>query len=140
MGRARTALSRRLRRVAPGRSALGARRSVVRIRAAARPLPPDGGDARCSSAPGRDRRPRPRWRAAAATWDELGRPYPAAFAGWRQAEARLARGDRSSGSGLLLGRCHRTAATLGAVPLRAAIEDLARRARIDLTDGPPAAD
>ena len=72
------------------------------------------------------------WAATAKAWERLGEPYPAAYAHWREAEA------------LLLGRlgreqvepslrtAHRMASELGAVPLRAEIEALARRGRLDL--------
>ena len=33
--------------------------------------------------------------AAAAAWEEIGRPYPAAVARWREAEALVAAGDRA---------------------------------------------
>ena len=75
------------------------------------------------------------WHAAADAWQQLGLGYRAAYAQWRQAEALLASGagaDRSAGP---LRDGHATAVRLGAVPLRAEIEALARRARISLTPG-----
>jgi DNA-binding CsgD family transcriptional regulator len=78
------------------------------------------------------------WAAAAEAWDRLGQPYPAAYCRWRRADALLARGDRSSEPEALVRRAHGVAMALGARPLQSSIEDLARRARIDLTE--PAAD
>jgi DNA-binding CsgD family transcriptional regulator/tetratricopeptide (TPR) repeat protein len=76
------------------------------------------------------------WAAAAAAWERLGQPYRAAYAGFRQAEALLATGDRDTAATVL---AHAAAITgrLGARPLDAEVQALARRARLDLT--PPAA-
>ena len=78
------------------------------------------------------------WRAVAEAWDAFERPYFAAYARWREAEAALAaatgRGSRRPEARRR--RCER----LGARPLRDAIEALARRARISLSapaDGVP---
>jgi DNA-binding CsgD family transcriptional regulator/tetratricopeptide (TPR) repeat protein len=80
-----------------------------------------------------------RWAAAAAAWDQLAQPYPAAYARWRQAEALLSqRGSRAAATAALRG-AHQTTKRLGAAPLRGEVEILARRARIDLAT-PPAAD
>jgi DNA-binding CsgD family transcriptional regulator len=80
-----------------------------------------------------------RWAAAAARWDHLAQPYPAAYARWRQAEALLTqRGARAEATSALR-QAHQTAERLGAAPLRREVEGLARRARIDLIT-PPAAD
>jgi len=71
------------------------------------------------------------WSVAASRWEVLGYRYRAGYARWRQAEALLAtrHGDRGVAATVLS-----TAAGLavGHEPLTAAIEDLARRARIDL--------
>lgn len=76
------------------------------------------------------------WAAASEAWDRLGQPYPAAYCRWREAEARLARGDRSASVGDLVRQAHGTAADLGAAPLREAIAGLAGRGRVELgTDG-----
>jgi DNA-binding CsgD family transcriptional regulator len=72
------------------------------------------------------------WERAATEWDALSRPHRAAYARWRQAEALLARpGGRTQAVAVL-----QTAAREAAqhVPLSNAIRDLARRARIELTD------
>jgi DNA-binding CsgD family transcriptional regulator/tetratricopeptide (TPR) repeat protein len=76
------------------------------------------------------------WAAAVAAWERLGRPYRAAYAGFRQAEALLATtGDRDTAATVLR---HAAAITgrLGARPLDAEVRALARRARLDLA--PPA--
>jgi ATP/maltotriose-dependent transcriptional regulator MalT len=78
-----------------------------------------------------------RWRAAAAAWQALGHPYPAAYAQWRQAEALLLRGEPASRAAEPLRAAHATALRLGARPLLGEIAALARRARIPLE--PPAA-
>jgi DNA-binding CsgD family transcriptional regulator len=79
-----------------------------------------------------------RWAAAAASWEALAEPYPAAYARWRQAEALLTQHGARAAATTALQRAHATAERLGAVPLRREVEGLARRARIDLA--PPAAD
>jgi DNA-binding CsgD family transcriptional regulator/tetratricopeptide (TPR) repeat protein len=91
-----------------------------------------------------------RWRAAAAAWDALGRPYPAAYCRWRLAEALLtgsARGAPSQpaepaatpGEPARIAReAHRTAGLLGAALLRRELELLAQRGRLDLVGPPPA--
>ncbi len=72
------------------------------------------------------------WSGAADAWDRLHRPYPAAYARWREAEARLAaRGDRSRAAEALRIALD-TATRLGAEPLRHEITSLAARARLDL--------
>ena len=70
----------------------------------------------------------PSGQRAAAAWDDLGRPHATAYARWRQAEACLARDPGGPDVPELLRAA--TAAAAGAVPLLAAIADLARRARI----------
>jgi DNA-binding CsgD family transcriptional regulator len=75
------------------------------------------------------------WRDVADGWVALDRPYPAAYARWRQA---LAAGDRDEARGPLR-EAYRVAAELRAEPLRAELDRLARRLRVDLTDRPPAA-
>jgi len=75
------------------------------------------------------------WHAAADAWQQLGLCYRAAYAQWRQAEALLACGAGAGRSTGPLRDGHATAVRLSAVPLRAEIEALARRARISLTPG-----
>jgi DNA-binding NarL/FixJ family response regulator len=72
------------------------------------------------------------WRAVAEAWEAFERPYFAAYARWREAEAALAAGDRGAAADALK-RAVAGAESLGARPLRDAIEALARRARISLS-------
>jgi DNA-binding CsgD family transcriptional regulator/tetratricopeptide (TPR) repeat protein len=75
------------------------------------------------------------WETAAVAWLALARPYPAAYARYRRAEAILAsRGPRSEAASDLRA-AHGMATVLGAVPLRGDIEALARQARIELVEG-----
>jgi DNA-binding CsgD family transcriptional regulator len=65
-------------------------------------------------------------------------PYQAAYARWREAEALLASdGDRNEVEALVRD-AHAVADELGARPLRVELETLARRARIELGQEPPA--
>ncbi len=76
------------------------------------------------------------WTAVAAAWEAIGRPYPAAAARFRAASATLRdRGPRSEARSALV-TARATAAALGADPLLAAIDTLARQARIDVDDVP----
>jgi DNA-binding CsgD family transcriptional regulator len=83
------------------------------------------------------------WAAAAKAWERLGEPYPTTYAHWRQAEALLLGGSGREGVEPLLRATHQTASELGAAPLCAEIEALARRGRLNLgtdaaTTPPPA--
>jgi len=81
------------------------------------------------------------WAAAVREWQRLERPYEAARARWRQAQAHLARGDRDSAT-TALAESSAGAKRLGAHWLSNEIEGLATRARLNLS-GPverPAAD
>ena len=71
------------------------------------------------------------WAAAVTAWGRLGQPYRAAYAGFRQAEALLAAGDRDTAA-MVLGRAAEITGRLGARPLDAEVQALARRARLDL--------
>jgi DNA-binding CsgD family transcriptional regulator len=74
------------------------------------------------------------WQSAAVAWLALARPYPAAYARYRRAEAILAsRGPRSEATADLRA-AHGMATVLGALPLRGDIETLARQARIELAE------
>jgi DNA-binding CsgD family transcriptional regulator/tetratricopeptide (TPR) repeat protein len=73
-----------------------------------------------------------RWAAAAQAWERLGEPYPAAYARWREAEAMLLGGRGRERVGPSLRAAHRMADALGAAPLGAEIEALARRGRLEL--------
>jgi DNA-binding CsgD family transcriptional regulator/tetratricopeptide (TPR) repeat protein len=78
-------------------------------------------------------RPDPgRWAQAIAAWDGIGFPYAAAYARYRRAEAVLTAGGDRDEAVASLGRAHGTAVGLGARPLAAAVERLARRARVDV--------
>jgi DNA-binding CsgD family transcriptional regulator/tetratricopeptide (TPR) repeat protein len=73
-----------------------------------------------------------RWADVAGNWEALSRPYEAAYARWRQAEALLA-SKTPKPAATVLRHAHQTASELGAGPLQREIERLAQRARIDLT-------
>jgi DNA-binding CsgD family transcriptional regulator len=72
------------------------------------------------------------WQAAAAGWLALRRPYPAAYAQWRQAEALLANRAPRAEAVEPLRAAHAVAIRLGAAPLRRELELLAQRGRIGL--------
>jgi len=75
------------------------------------------------------------WAQAVAAWDNLGRPFRAAYARWRRAEAILAqRGSRAEASQLLRAAAQQSSEH---VPLNAAIRGLARVARVDLVSATP---
>jgi DNA-binding CsgD family transcriptional regulator len=71
------------------------------------------------------------WTAAVAAWERLGQPYRVAYAGFRQAEALLATGDRDRAAEVLRHAAEITG-RLGARLLDGEIQALARRARLDL--------
>jgi DNA-binding CsgD family transcriptional regulator len=75
-----------------------------------------------------------RWRAAVAAWERLGRPFEAAYAHYRQAEALLAERAPRSRVEDTLRPAHHTAVALGAKPLRQEIERLAQRGRLRLQE------
>lgn len=79
------------------------------------------------------------WRAAATTWDAIPVPYGAAYAWSRVAEAALLAGDRTAAEPAI-DAAARAATALGARPLAAAIEGLARRGRLALPTPTEAAD
>jgi DNA-binding NarL/FixJ family response regulator len=72
------------------------------------------------------------WAAAAKAWGLLGEPYPSAYARWRQAEAQLLGGGVRDAVESSLQAAHAAAVELGAAPLCAEIEALARRGRLTL--------
>jgi DNA-binding CsgD family transcriptional regulator len=76
------------------------------------------------------------WEDAAKAWLALHRPYPAAYAQWRQAEALLASRAPQAQAAEPLRAAHVVAVRLDAAPLRRELELLAQRGRIRL--GPPA--
>jgi DNA-binding CsgD family transcriptional regulator len=75
-----------------------------------------------------------RWDVAARAWDDRGSPYQAARARQARAEVALASRDRV-GATTALRAAHAAAVNVGAAGLRAELEALARRARIELRDG-----
>ena len=80
------------------------------------------------------------WSEAAAAFDALAEPYPAAVARFHAAEATLiARGEREPAA-RSLAAARAVAVGLGATPLREAVDALARRARLDLEELPTAPD
>jgi DNA-binding CsgD family transcriptional regulator len=72
------------------------------------------------------------WAATAAQWEELGQPYPAARARFRQAEAMLATRAPRTGVEEALWAAHTVAVRLGATPLQRELELLAQRGRVRL--------
>ena len=82
------------------------------------------------------------WSRLASAWDELGCPYFAAQARYRQADAALTAGggraaEERAVAAALLGVALRTAERLRAEPLRHDVLDLATRARLRLEDAVP---
>ena len=75
-----------------------------------------------------------RWQSAIAVWDELERPYPAAYCRWRYAEALLSAGSSRMEAAIPAREAHGIASDLGARPLQGELELLAQRARLDLAD------
>ncbi len=74
-----------------------------------------------------------RFLAAAADWEALGRPYPAAIARWRGAEALVAGGEREAAT-VVASTATTAAERLGATWLAGELESLAARARLRLGD------
>ena len=66
----------------------------------------------------------------ADAWERLQRPFEAAYAHFRQAEALLASGAAREQAEAALHPAHHTAITLGAGPLQREIERLAQRGRL----------
>jgi DNA-binding CsgD family transcriptional regulator len=75
-----------------------------------------------------------RWQAAVDAWERLERPFEAAYARYRQAEALLAVGAPRQQAEAVLRPAHQTAVMLGAAPLRREVELLAQRGRLRLDD------
>ncbi|HEV3053657.1 MAG TPA: response regulator transcription factor, partial [Solirubrobacteraceae bacterium] len=69
------------------------------------------------------------WQKAAAAWEELERPYPAATARWREAEALVEADDRP-GAERVAGEALEVAQRLGAGWLHGELTALAGRARL----------
>jgi DNA-binding CsgD family transcriptional regulator len=80
------------------------------------------------------------WAEVAATWDQVGQPFPAAVARCRQADALLrSRGSRDDAS-VVARQALGVADELGAQPLAVAVRELARRSRLDLDHAAPQRD
>ena len=77
------------------------------------------------------------WLAAAAAFDEIALPWPAAYARLRAAEAQVASGDRAAAAEALTAVLA-AAERMEAAPLAAAAGALARRARVRLETAEPA--
>jgi predicted ATPase/DNA-binding CsgD family transcriptional regulator len=77
------------------------------------------------------------WGKAAAAWDAVGRPYPAAEARWREAEALVAAGDRSAAAAAA-GAALAGARALGSEWLIREVRTLGERARLGLSEDVPA--
>jgi DNA-binding NarL/FixJ family response regulator len=80
------------------------------------------------------------WAAAQGAWDELNMTHHATYARWRRAEALLAAHGPRAEAAALLAEAHSACVVMSAQPLRADIEALARRARIELGAAAPSAD
>ena len=65
-------------------------------------------------------------------WESLNEPFGTAYCRWRQAEALLAARSERARAAAPVTDARRTAVSLGAEPLQCDVEDLARRARIEL--------
>ncbi len=78
------------------------------------------------------------WEAAEQAWSALGFPWWAAAARLRRFESELTRGRSRTSVGPELGQLRVAASDLGANALVVAVEDLARRAGIDLATAPTA--
>jgi len=74
------------------------------------------------------------WRAAAEAFDALGQPSRAAYAQMRVAEAMALSGAAPRAVAEPLQRAHAVAVDCRIAPFRAEVEELARRARVDLPD------
>jgi DNA-binding CsgD family transcriptional regulator len=72
------------------------------------------------------------WADAGGRWRPLENPYLLAYCRWREAEALLGDGERAAAVAAL-SEAHRIATSLGARPLRSAVEALAARSRFDLS-------
>jgi len=75
------------------------------------------------------------WTTAADLCKGLGQPYVSAYARYREGEAVLATRHDTARARSALREAHAVAIRLGAAPLRAAIEEVATRGRVDLSEG-----
>ncbi len=75
------------------------------------------------------------WARAAGFFQAFPQPYAVAYARYREGEALLAVRRHAAGARSALRAAYATALTLGAAPLQAAIELVARRGRVSLGEG-----
>jgi DNA-binding CsgD family transcriptional regulator/tetratricopeptide (TPR) repeat protein len=80
--------------------------------------------------------PRP-WVQAVQVWDSRKHLYPATYARLRQAEAMYAQRTRNADALVVLREAYRSARRLGARPLLAEVNRLARWARVTVEPAPP---
>jgi DNA-binding CsgD family transcriptional regulator len=80
-----------------------------------------------------------RWVAAIEAWGRLEQPWELAWTRYRHAEAILASGAPTVDASVSLREAQAAASSLGAAPLRIAVEALASRARIQLAGTPAGA-
>lgn len=78
------------------------------------------------------------WTEVSCQWESIGQPYPAAYADWRAAEALVMAKTVGHRPVAAVRRAYDASTRLGARPLVAEVENLARWGRIDL--GPAAGD
>jgi DNA-binding CsgD family transcriptional regulator/tetratricopeptide (TPR) repeat protein len=74
------------------------------------------------------------WHEAARRWETAGEPHPIAYCRWREAEAALAQRTGRGAAVDSLQSAWEVSVRMGADPLRERVEDLARRARIELSE------
>jgi DNA-binding NarL/FixJ family response regulator len=79
------------------------------------------------------------WRDVATGWEDFERPFPAAYARWREAESRLRQGVGAAAIAPLRA-AHAAAREMGANLLVEEVENLARWYRVDLLPEAPVAD
>jgi ATP/maltotriose-dependent transcriptional regulator MalT len=77
------------------------------------------------------------WHHAATEWEAITRPYPAAIARWRAAEAMVEAGDRSGATDAARAALE-SARHMGSRWLSEELEVLGERGRLELEDGVPA--
>jgi tetratricopeptide (TPR) repeat protein len=76
------------------------------------------------------------WAMAAQAWVDICRPYPAAYALWRQAEALVADRQARRNAAPILRSAYRAALDLGSGPLVIEVRDLAGRTNVSLETNP----
>jgi DNA-binding CsgD family transcriptional regulator len=77
------------------------------------------------------------WSAAADAWEAIERPFPAAYARWRDAEAQVLTKQVGERPVAAVRRAHTAATELGAERLVAEVEMLALWGRVDLVADEP---